>query len=152
MGTLNDLPERIRKKFTVDEGCWLWTAPLDVGGYGRVFVTPRAWKAHRFIYTWLVGPVPWNLELDHLCRVRHCVNPAHLEIVTRKVNQNRGRNANSEKTHCKRGHLLSGDNVYVQRQNGSRSCKVCRKYANEVWKHGRQNVPEAEFTRHRVDE
>lgn len=72
--------------------CWLWTGACDFGGYG-VFTPNIAGygmvKAHRWLYECMVGPVPQGKELDHLCRVRKCVNPWHLEPVTKKENSRR---------------------------------------------------------------
>src|SRR3990167_9081181 len=72
--------------------CWLWKGSIDSQGYGRLSRRPRR-SAHRFSYQLLIGPIPPGRELDHLCRVRHCVNPDHLEAVTRRVNILRGMGA-----------------------------------------------------------
>jgi hypothetical protein len=109
------------------EGCWLWTGPVDGAGYGRMGARSRA--AHRVAYEWLIGPVPDGLELDHLCRVRNCVNVSHLEPVTHRENVLRGDSMPARKakqTHCIHGHLLSEDNIYreVTRPNG-RKCREC---------------------------
>lgn len=87
-----DGPDETRwmKKVVVESpGCWIWIAGKNVG-YGQYFAWGRMWGAHRFVYTLLVGPVPDGLELDHLCRVRACVNPDHLEPVTHEENVRRG--------------------------------------------------------------
>ena len=114
-------------------GCWLWTAGQNGTGYGRFDKS----VAHRFSYTLLVGPVPEGLDLDHLCRVRHCVNPAHLEPVTRSENLRRGdtgKHATGEviaerqrrKTHCPRGHAYSPENTYVlPTRPTARYCRQC---------------------------
>jgi len=62
----------------IGESCWLWTGPLNPGGYG----TNGGRLAHRVVYERLIGQIPAGLTLDHLCRVRNCVNPQHLEPVT----------------------------------------------------------------------
>jgi hypothetical protein len=67
-------------------GCWLWLGAISKNGYGSV----NGMSAHRMMYILKVGPVPEGLDLDHLCRVRRCVNPEHLDPVTRKENLNRG--------------------------------------------------------------
>ena len=107
--------------------CWHWTGHIGDGGYGT-FRGPgrRTVKAHRFAYESLVGPIPDGLFLDHLCRVRHCVNPEHLEPVTGRVNTLRGEGitaAQARRTHCHRGHPLSGDNLWIVR--GRRCCREC---------------------------
>lgn len=139
--TFEELPARIRKNVHKQEdGCWIWTGSIDIGGYGRVFVRalPNQGghveeKAHRYMYKRLVGAVPVGLELDHVCRVRACCNPAHMEPVTRSVNLGRGRHIHRDKTHCVYGHPLSGDNLYIQPSNGSRSCKICRRSNQQRW-------------------
>jgi len=73
------------------DDCWPWLGPLNETGYGTVWRGGRKLKAHRVAYELAVGPVPDGLELDHLCRVRACVRPAHLEPVTHRVNLNRAR-------------------------------------------------------------
>jgi hypothetical protein len=76
----------------------------------------------------LVGPIPDGLVLDHLCRVRNCVRPEHLEVVTFRENVLRGEGSSANRarqTHCYKGHLLEGENVYTP-HNGKRGCKTCR--------------------------
>lgn len=100
------------------DGCWLWNGRLNASGYGVFHQTP----AHRLVYELLVGPIPDGLVLDHLCRVRHCVNPDHLEPITQEENMRRAR-----LTSCRRGHPLSDDNVYVTPSTGSRTCLTCKR-------------------------
>jgi hypothetical protein len=71
----------------------------------------------------LVGPIPDGLVIDHLCRVRHCVNPAHMEPVTDRENVFRGFAAI---THCPKGHEYTADNTYIPPSTGSRECRRCR--------------------------
>lgn len=78
--------EMVRKTDT----CWLWGGRLAPHGYGSILVGKRHVRVHRFAYELLVGPIPAGLHIDHLCRVRHCVNPAHLEAVTNTENLRRG--------------------------------------------------------------
>lgn len=111
------------------ETCWLWTGPLDVGGYAKMFADGRQVKAHRYAYELLVGPIPEGLQLDHLCRVRHCVRaPDHLEPVTARENVRRGvapPARQAAQTHCLRGHEFTPENTYVEK-SGKRKCKACR--------------------------
>src|ERR1700726_1094484 len=110
--------------------CWLWMGTRSRGGYGRFKINRQRRTAHRWLYERVYGPVPTGRELDHLCRVRACVNPQYLEPVTRRENSLRGIGfcaVNARKTHCLRGHLLEGKNVYIQPKSGSRECMVCRK-------------------------
>jgi hypothetical protein len=91
--SLLTLDRRIASKIAPQpDGCWLWTASLGRGGYAQVWWGGTMARAHRVVYELITGvAVPADLESDHLCRVRHCVNPGHLEPVTRQENQRRRR-------------------------------------------------------------
>ena len=128
----NELPERILNSISVNEntGCWEWTGTLDQCGYGRdVRWGGHRERAHRILYRIFVGDIPEGAQLDHLCRVRHCVNPEHLEAVSQQENIRRGMTGklnhhNAHKTHCSRGHGFTDSNTYI-RPNGGRMCKRC---------------------------
>lgn len=109
--------------------CWLWTgAVTGGGGYGHFRRDGVSSVAHRTTYELLVGPIPVGLELDHLCRVRRCVNPAHLEPVTHLENVRRGLGGQQpRRSHCIRGHEFTPDNTYVKPSTGKRSCRACRR-------------------------
>jgi HNH endonuclease len=112
-----------------DGGCWVWTGKISKNGYGAVTVNYKSVGAHRFFYEELVGPIPEGLVLDHLCRNRACVNPAHLEQVTCRVNNLRGTGfaaVNAKKVVCLRGHPLDGGDVYITKK-GQRYCRVCNR-------------------------
>ena len=119
--------------YTVDPetGCWLWTGYLDRTGYGRA---SSAW-AHRLFYEAHVGPIPDGLYVDHLCEVRQCVNPAHLEAVTHRVNLLRAHDhsipASGERKTCFRGHPLGEVTSYVNNQ-GTIVCRLCRRVRREA--------------------
>lgn len=118
------------------EGCWLYTGALMVDGYARVkdASSDLALLVHRVVYTELVGPIPDGLVLDHLCRVRNCVNPKHLEPVTGAENLRRGVRARlGERTHCSEGHELTPENTVFQRrttQSGVTMTPLCRTCKN----------------------
>lgn len=119
--TLADLRNRF------GDACWLWPKFRDRDGYGRAFFRGSTWLAHRASYESLVGPIPDGLTLDHLCRTRACVNPEHLEPVTRGENLLRGetlQGINSRKTRCVNGHEFTPENTYVTR-SGHRACRAC---------------------------
>ena len=108
--------------------CWLWTGQLDPpstsggGGYGR-FGTQRA---HRVSYEDQVGRIPAGLIMDHLCRVRACVRPTHLEPVTYQENQRRSPIAMATRTHCPAGHEYTPENTYVNPAGPHRECRTCQ--------------------------
>jgi hypothetical protein len=109
-----------------ESGCWVWTGAVSVHGYGVVKIDKKDQRTHRVFYEMLVGKIPDGLVIDHLCRVRCCVNPAHLEPVTNKENILRGispQAINGKKTHCKNGHEFTKENMipYVS----WRQCKIC---------------------------
>ena len=87
------LPQRIieRLAFCPNTGCWLWDARWDSGnGYRKTRWQGRTWMAHRLVWTLMEGPIPEGHVLDHLCRVRFCCNPGHMEPVTMRENTRRG--------------------------------------------------------------
>jgi hypothetical protein len=106
--------------------CWLWTAYVNPDGYGG-FQFEGGQLAHRFAYLAFRGPIPMGKVIDHLCRVRHCVNPGHLEVVTQGVNLHRGESIqarNARKTHCIHGHEFTPENTYTN--HGKRQCCTCK--------------------------
>ncbi len=109
-------------------GCWLWTAGHNQRGYPRYKADGRDLRAHRVAFERLVGPIPSDLELDHLCLTPGCVNPGHLEAVTHHENVMRGNSfsaLNAAKTHCPQGHLY--DAVNTAMWHGWRFCRACRR-------------------------
>lgn len=105
-------------------GCWLWVGAQLPNGYGSVGVIGRgdiSQLAHRYVYTQLVGVIPDGLHIDHRCRVRCCVNPLHLEAVTRQVNNERAAKVKSANcTQCPQGHVYGPGNE--KRAGGCRTC------------------------------
>lgn len=124
-----DLYERFWSKVRCEDlifpenGCMFWTG-AKINGYGKFPLThKKTVTAHRWNYEQRYGPVAQGMQLDHLCRVRHCVNPDHLEPVTSKININRGDTGmrNRSKTRCPNGHPYDSVN-----KRGDRFCSVCR--------------------------
>ena len=130
------LPSRIAAKIAVDHtGCWCWLSYRNPKGYGKL----GGDMAHRRIFELLVGPIPEGLQIDHLCRVRHCVNPDHMDLVTNRTNVLRGTSPAAIAYHtdiCVAGlHPLTGDNVILRTTRGrmQRQCRACRWEAYRRW-------------------
>lgn len=119
------------------DDCWMWTATINASGYGSFSFGKRASLAHRAAYEMFVGPIPDELEIDHLCSVRACVNFRHLEVVTHAENVRRTAQRNAiadDRTHCVIGHELTPENTRMSGQ-GARTCLTChRDYHREYQK------------------
>lgn len=125
-GTMN-MEERFWYFTTKTDGCWSWHSTHVSSGYGVLSYKGRQIRAHRVAYELLVGPIPDTLVLDHLCKNRGCVNPDHLEVVTKGENTLRGDGPsamNLRKTHCKKGHEFTPENLFNDK-TGRRCCRVC---------------------------
>ncbi len=126
---MTDLGERFMAKVKISESndCWNWDAYVDPDGYGRFVLNGRTFRAHRASYVLFIGPIPDGLEIDHLCRNRGCVNPSHIEAVSRRTNWLRSQSPsaiNLSKTHCINGHAFDTANTRTGR-NGMRYCRRC---------------------------
>jgi len=131
------LPDRFWERVEKTPTCWLWTGATSQG-YGHIRVNGKVHRAHRLSYEDAIGPVPDGLELDHLCHVTVCVNPAHLEAVTHSENMRRSITAvtpaeimrrsitgqRSRQTHCLHGHPFAGDNLIFASKG--RDCRTCQ--------------------------
>jgi hypothetical protein len=117
---------RFWKSVFKTDKCWLWTGNKIPSGYGYFSVRRNRFRVHRFAYELVNGPILSGLDIDHLCGVRNCVNPAHLEAVTHRDNVLRGNTfaaRNVAKTSCPSGHPYDGENTYLDGR--SRHCKIC---------------------------
>jgi len=122
------LEERTWTRIEKTDTCWLWTGALS-NGYGIFTYRGKHYLVHRYIYELVVGSIPEGLTLDHLCRVRNCCRPEHLEPVPAAINKERGESPaarNARKTHCNRGHEFTEENT-MRDANGKRRCRRCNR-------------------------
>lgn len=113
--------------------CWGWRGVVKHTGYGEIMIDAVLWQAHRYAYTLVVGPIPDGKVIDHLCRNRWCVNPAHMEPVTRGENTWRG-SPHRIKTHCPHGHEYTPENTVIRGVAAGRPQRVCRTCEREKWR------------------
>lgn len=135
-----ELPDSFWSKVQIKNECWVWRAGATGRGYGAAYVNGRQYPAHRLAYSVLRGEIPSGLDLDHLCRNRRCVNPDHLEPVTRRENLLRSpitltaqKAAQSE---CIRGHEFTPENTRIRKSDGTRHCRVCQRESERKMKRG----------------
>ena len=134
------LPDNIARRIRLTDTCWVWLGAVNTWGYGHLSSRhTRNTLARRVVYEALVGPIPEGLQLDHLCRNKLCVNPAHLEPVTRKENILRGTAPSAKharKTLCPKGH------PYRERRDSrnQRICLICKRENWHRWKRRKEAV------------
>ena len=129
------LPERFWSYVAPEPmgGCWLWLGGMVGGtGYGKFWFVGKTICAHRFVVEQLHGEIPADRCVDHVCRVRCCVNPAHLDVVTYWQNQHRSPLTSAARTHCPKGHPYTPENIYEHRRiapdgliRWNRDCREC---------------------------
>jgi hypothetical protein len=133
-----DWAERFEARIERTESCWNWTGFIDREGYGHHRRTHDGQRAaHRLAYELWTGPIPAGLTIDHLCRNRRCVNPAHLEAVT--IGENIRRSREATKTYCVNGHEFDAPNTHV-RANGHRECRPCMRDRARAYRRRRRLV------------
>lgn len=125
--------ERFLSKVEKTNSCWLWKRCILKSGYGQCWDGKKRVRAHRLSYRLFVGEIPDEVVIDHVCRIRKCVNPDHLRLLSNKENILIGTGAsavNSKKSHCIRGHKFTTDNTNLKKRPSGRverNCKQCRK-------------------------
>ena len=127
----NPLPVRFWKRVDRrgEAECWPWTGARNAYGYGVIWNAGKVLIATRVMLELQGSPVPTGKVLDHLCRNRWCVNPAHLRAITQSVNARENSTSpfaiNAQKTHCLRGHAF--DLIEQTRRGPIRGCSECKK-------------------------
>lgn len=127
-------------------GCWIWTGGKQTSGYGGFWDGQRDERAHRFSFRMFCGEIPAGFHVHHVCCNPSCVNPEHLQTMTRRDNllaSDTLPGINARKTLCKRGHPLSGDNLRIT--NGARICKTCDAFRSREYK-AKRSRPDHEPT------
>jgi len=121
---------------------WVWTGSINSDGYGNLRWINSNCKAHRVSYEICIGKIPEGFTIDHLCRIRNCVNPEHLEPVPHKVNVLRGFGVAgnyARRGTCSYGHELTPENTRISR--GARVCVICKRLrANESSARNREKI------------
>lgn len=122
--------KRFIEKIDFTDTCWLWKAGKFKNGYAQFWLDDGNFSgqkyAHRVSFSWFVSPLQRKMDIHHICNTKHCVNPAHLILITRSEHllEDIKNGVRVTKTHCKQGHSLSGDNLYISKKQ--RVCKTCR--------------------------
>lgn len=144
--TPEEIRTRLERHISRDEsGCWIWTGAVQSSGYSCIGIEGRVLLAHRVSYEAHRGPISEGLTIDHLCRVKRCVNPDHMEPVTARENNARRLAA---QTHCSRGHELAGDNLLNTSRPGRRVCRECNREDQRARYERQKGSQVRSYTRH----
>lgn len=122
---------RFSSKIEKTDGCWLWTSALAKNGYGVFSLGGKTVYAHRLSFSINCGSPSTLLVLDHICRVRNCVNPSHMREIGRGENVSIGRNRLRERTECVNGHPFTAANTRTT--GNQRSCRICHRKSNQEY-------------------
>lgn len=127
-----------RVKIDLSTGCWEWQLYVSKSGYGQMtYLNKQGVSAHRVSYELHVGPIRDGLTVDHICFNTICVNPDHLQLLTRV--ENIQRTPASLLPHCRHGHAYDEANTYIN-QRGRRSCRRCNLAAALRYKQRKQEA------------
>ncbi len=136
--------KRFFKKIRIDPNvtfkgvpCWLWTAYITPDGYGKFKMVGMCRTAHRMSFGMFVHEIQDGNDADHLCQVRHCVNPVHIQDIPSIAHKILG---HTRKTHCKQGHPFSPENTFRDARR-SRVCRTCRKRIVDAYNHKKRGFP-----------
>ena len=134
---------KVRKTDT----CWLWIGATQSRGYGSFGIDGRSRSVHRLVWEITAGPIPDGLTINHLCGVKACVNPAHLEVATYAQNNQHAHDtglappsrlsvSNAAKLTCPAGHFYTPENTYTN-PRGHRQCRTCKR---DSWRKSKANA------------
>ena len=138
--SVESTPERFWRKVEFTDTCWLWTRALTDEGYARFYIGPKRGRTqliHRWAYEFCVQSIPADLTIDHLCRVRHCVRPEHLEPVTFKENVLRG--TSFAAVHARKTISICGHPFDMRDTYGRRRCRPCTVKRQREWRHSKSS-------------
>lgn len=135
MQPTDELQQRVKRNIKIDvKGCWVWQRTISKNGYGGAWLKTGYRQgintsAHRVSYLAFKGEIPARYQIDHLCKVRSCVNPEHLEAVTPRENVMRSDAKFKEqmrRTHCPQGHEYTVENTYYRPSRAGGVCRNCK--------------------------
>lgn len=135
---------------TLEGDCWIWTGTKMPNGYGQIGVNNASRLVHRVSFTLANGPIIEGMEVDHLCAIRDCFNPDHLEQVTHQINVARGNGGKRarETTHCPKGHPYDKENTRYAKYRSGKIKRVCRTCESARKKERRKRIKQLSIENH----